>query len=436
MKVLYFHQYFTTPDGPGGSRSYKFARKLLERGHEVVMVCGAEIESTTGLSGPFVHGRREGYVDEIYVIELELPYSNHFSLLKRAIVFFRFAFRSTVIAFTEKYDLLFATSTPLTAGIPGILASFFRRKRFVFEVRDLWPELPRAMGVISNPLILGAMSLLEWLSYHTAVRCIGLSPGIVEGIRRRGVNNQDIDMIPNGCDLDYFLTGNRSTRFVDCFKSDDFIAIFAGAHGLANGLDAVLEAAAELKRRNCSNIKLLFVGDGKQKPLLMRRASEEGLDNCLFWGFMPKMELAELFGHVQVGLMILDNVPAFYYGTSPNKFFDYISAGLPVLNNYPGWLAEMIKAHDCGVVVPPDDPVAFAEALMALSLNRERCWTMGKNARKLAEVEFERGKLANQFVDCLEVAGSALAGKINKSCSSKQLEGSCSEADKGMTHIR
>jgi glycosyltransferase involved in cell wall biosynthesis len=406
MKILYFHQYFSTPSGAGGLRSYETARTLVKRGHEVTMVCAATARAHTGLEGDFQGGKRSGCVGGIHVIEFALPYSNYDSLLKRSITFFRFAFRSTVVALTQKYDLLFATSTPLTAGLPGIAARFLRRKPFVFEVRDLWPELPREMGVISNPLILKAMDILEWLSYHCARRCIGLSPGIVQGIQRRGIPADGVTMIPNGCDLDIFAPAGRKGVRPEGVADGDLLAIFSGAHGMANGLDAVLDAAAELKKRDRSDIKILFVGDGKLKPVLKQRAASENLNNCLFMDPVAKGQLALLQRSADVGLMILANVPAFYYGTSPNKFFDYIASGLPVLNNYPGWLADMIARHDCGRVVPPENPGAFADALEYMADHRSALVIMGQKARTLAEREFGRRKLAERFADFLEGAVS------------------------------
>ena len=142
------------------------------------------------------------------------------------------------------------------AGIPGIFARWLRGKPFVFEVRDLWPELPKAMGVIRNPLILGAMSMLEWLSYRSAHRLVGLSPGIVDGISAIGVSRERISLVPNGCDLEIFA-GTVSPWRPPEIGSSDLMAVFAGTHGVANGLDAVLDAAAELHRRKRDDIKLL-----------------------------------------------------------------------------------------------------------------------------------------------------------------------------------
>ncbi len=403
MRVLYFHQHFSTPQGSVGIRSYEMSRHLQARGHEVTMVCGSYGGGDTGLITPFVRGRRRGRVDGIDVVEFDLSYSNSDGFLKRALTFLKFALRSIGLVFTEQYDVVFATTTPLTAGIPGIFARWLRGKPFVFEVRDLWPELPRAMGVIRNPLVLWAMSALEWASYRSADRLVGLSPGIVEGIVRRGVSPECVAMVPNGCDLGIFGAAVNPWR-PESIRRGDLMAVFAGTHGQANGLDAVLDAAGELKRRGRKDIKLLLIGQGKLKPALQARAQLEGLDNVVFHEPVNKAQLAGLMAATDLGLQILDNVPAFYYGTSPNKFFDYIAAALPVLNNYPGWLAELIKRECCGFAVQPDSPTAFADALEQAAADRVELKVMGERGLALARLEFDRRRLADQWVDCLEVA--------------------------------
>ena len=405
MKILYFHQHFSTPKGATGTRSYEMAKRLIERGHEVTMVCGSFGMSKTGLEGSPVKGIRKGSVDGINLIEICLPYSNYDSLLKRAMIFVKFALKSISIAWREKYDLLFATSTPLTASIPGIAMRLLKpKKTFVFEVRDLWPELPKAMGM-TNPLIIGGMSILEKISYLTMSGGVALSPGILEGMKKRSSAKKSIELVPNGCDLDLFQPFNnklKTSKLPKGFPTDGIRCVFTGAHGVANGLDKVLDVGKVLQERGRENIYLIFIGDGKLKPELIKRKERENLKNCFFFDPCPKEELSEVMYKTDIGLMILANIPAFYYGTSPNKFFDYIASGLPVVNNYPGWLSDLINQNNCGIALLPDDVNLFADALIDLADNPKKRQKMGVNSRNLAESSFNRQQLADKLVDFLE----------------------------------
>jgi glycosyltransferase involved in cell wall biosynthesis len=408
MKLLYFHQHFTTPDGSWGTRSYEMAKALVAAGHDVTMVCGSAARGRTGLDGPFHRGRREGSVEGIHVVELELPYANEDGMLTRSFAFLRFAVRGMQIAVTRPADLVFATTTPLTAALPGIAARWLRGRRFVFEVRDLWPELPREMGVIRNPVTLTMLGALEWMGYRSASHLIGLAPGIARGIARLGVAPDRITLIPNGCDIAMFTDGATAVRPAG-IAHDDLLAVFTGTHGPANGLDAVLDAAAVLKSREQHRVKLLLVGDGKDKAALMARASAEGLGDIVrFEPPMPKRALPALMKCSDVGMQILADVPAFYEGTSPNKFFDYLAAGLPVLTNYPGWVADHVTRSGAGIAVTPRNAESFADALVALLEEKDRGTLAARRvaSAELGAREFDRTILAARFVATLEHAAA------------------------------
>jgi glycosyltransferase involved in cell wall biosynthesis len=403
MQVLYFHQYFSTRQGSTGTRSYEMAKQLIAQGHAVTMVCASYGVANTGLTGPFKRSRREGYVEGIRVIEFELPCSNKDSLLRRSWTFAKYAVRSSLTAVSEKSDVVFATSTPLTAAIPGLFAHYLRWKPFVFEVRDLWPELPKAMGVIKNPLVLGGMAWLERRAYRASRHCIGLAPGIAEGIAKH-IPADHISMIPNGCDVDFLGLDACNPWRPEGIAATDCLAIFSGTHGPANGLQAVVDAAKVLHDRGRMDIKLLLIGDGKQKPALQDQAQRLGLTNVVFHESVSKNRLAGLLKDADIGMQILANVPAFYYGTSPNKFFDYLASGLPVLCNYPGWVAGLIKQHQCGIAIPAENATVFADALQSFADQPAERQAMGKRARELAISDFDRSDLSQRFVKVLEQA--------------------------------
>ncbi|MEQ1866415.1 MAG: glycosyltransferase family 4 protein [Micropepsaceae bacterium] len=403
MRVLYIHQYFNTRTGSSGTRSYEFARALIGAGHIVTMLCASTAGCNTGLGAEFTGNRRSGIVDGIDVVEFRIDYSNHNPIYLRALKFLKFAWKCSLEVFSRDFDIVVATSTPLTVVIPGAIAQLFRRKPFVFEVRDLWPELPKALG-LANPAALIGMKVLEWIGYRTATRIIALAPGILRGVAKAGVNPELIDMIPNGCDFDVFEAAPilpPCQRFPGHIATGDFVALFAGAHGKANGLAAVLDAAEELRRLGRGDIKFLLIGEGTEKPALVTRATITGLSNVIFAPPIPKTELASLMLGADLALQILADVPAFYDGTSPNKFFDYLASGRPVLINYPGWLAKLIEDGRCGYVVPPRDPLAFAAALVRAADDREGRLSAGACATLMGRKLFDRARLAKEFVECL-----------------------------------
>ena len=319
---------------------------------------------------------------------------------KRAMLFLLFAIRSTLVVLCRRSDLIFATSTPLTAGIPGIIGKIFLRRKFVFEVRDLWPELPVSMGVISNKVIIGILSALEKVSYRSSDRVFGLSPGICRGVSRI-IPSGRVSLIPNGCDLSIFTGDVQRVRPPD-LADDAFVYIYSGTCGRANNVANVINAASILKKRGNEVIKIIIIGGGREKTGLQNRVRMESIDNVLFLESVSKDALSQYYAGSDCGLQILDNIPAFYYGTSPNKFFDYIAAGLPVLCNYPGWVSDLLDRYSCGVSVTPDDPVLLADAMESLSVNARSVSVMRKGAIRLAEMVFDRSRLAGIFVEELE----------------------------------
>lgn len=200
-------------------------------------------------------------------------------------------------------------------------------------------------------------------------------------------------LVPNGCDVELF-DSVAPDRFLPGVSDDDFLVVYSGTHGMANNLGAVLDVAAELRSRGNEHIKIALIGDGMQKPDLAARVSEEGLSNVLMFDPIPKKQLVALLKSADVGLQVLDNVPAFYRGTSPNKFFDYLSAGLAVVCNYPGWVSDIIDESHCGLAVDPENPAVFADALARLAEDTDFKQRCGANARKVAESQFNREELA------------------------------------------
>jgi glycosyltransferase involved in cell wall biosynthesis len=264
------------------------------------------------------------------------------------------------------------------------------------------------MGLVKLAPLRWYLRHMELSTYRAASRVVALAPGIRDGVVETGYPADRIATIPNCSDVDLFqpADGNAEVDADARFgRPGEFRLVFTGAHGLANGLDAVLDAAAVLKSRGVEGVRFCFIGTGGRKAHLVARAEAEGLDALTAWvDPIPKRELARVLPQMDVGMMVLKNVPAFYRGTSPNKFFDYLACGLPVLNNYPGWVGESIRRHACGVVVEPESPEAFADAVTDFMARPDDRRAMGANARRLAETEFARDRLAAELEQVLVAA--------------------------------
>ena len=399
MRILYIHQYFTTLNGASGTRSYEFARRLVHRGHEVDLItsyCALPRE----MQLPF---RYRTVIDGIHVHTLPQPYDNLMSFTERLVAFGGFALKaSRVAAWLDTPDVVFATSTPLTVGIPGMYAAAKHRCPLVFEVRDLWPEAPVQMGALRNPILRWLARYLERLIYSRSTRIIALSPGIAQGVIGTGVPRSRVEVIPNCADLDLFepSADGRQLRKREGI-GDRFLCLYAGALGRANDVLSFMDVCARL--RSQSGIMFALLGDGDQRDAISRHIVENGLGNVHLVGPRPKREVVEWIAASDLGLVLFAPVPI-HQTNSPNKFFDYCAGGRPTLINIPGWIADAIRENHCGIVVEDGDPEEMASAILALSQDRSAACRMGLNARRLAEELFDRDKLSLKLESILLAA--------------------------------
>ena len=403
-RILYLHQHFSTPEGATGTRSHAFARALAQQGHAVTLATGQWQGAVTGLTGTFRHGSRQGRVAGFEVREFAIPCGNAQSLRTRSAAFLRYAARAALLALREPWDLVIASSTPLTVALPALLARRLRGTPFLFEIRDPWPELPAALG-LRAPGLLPAMERLATAACRGAGAVVALTEGMGETARRRGTAPENLHIIGQGCDLDLFGPQIPPWR-PEAAGSQEILAVYAGAHGRANGLPLLLEAAARLQSAGERRVRILLVGEGGEKPALMRDAAARGLENVSFLDPLPKRDLARLLAGSQVGLLCLAPVPEFAEWTAPNKLMDYLAAGLPVVSNVPGEAARVLAEGACGETQP--DAMGLAGALTRLAAHRHRRAEMGLAARMMAQRRFDRRQLAARFV---AVAESALRAR-------------------------
>lgn len=334
---------------------------------------------------------------------LPQPYENQMGFIERVNAFLAFSIKARKKAAVLGGDIIFATSTPLTIAIPALYASKKNQIPLVFEVRDLWPEAPRQMGVLTNPLLLWAARKLELAAYRHSKHINTLSPGMMQGVLNAGIPRERVSMIPNSSDLELFSPDRDGGAQRERLKlRDRFTLAYFGTMGPANGLDFVLDAAHILKDRGVADIAFVLHGTGKERNALRKRATTEQLDNVIFSDpLKEKSEIANLAAAADVCMTIYKNVPILYT-CSPNKLFDAFAAGKPVLTNMPGWIGDLATIENTGVFVEPDNAIDFANKAIYMRNNPEMLVQMGLNSRKLAESRFSRDLLCSELLEILE----------------------------------
>lgn len=403
-RILYLHQHFSLPEGATATRAFAMSRALAAAGYRVTVACGAYDGARTGLDGPWRHGRRQGRVGAVEVVEFAIRSGNAQGFVARSAGFLHFAARAARLATASEWDLVIASSTPLTVALPALWARRRHGTPFVFEIRDPWPELPRALarlgGGVPGP-VLAAMEPLADAACRGARAVIALSDGMAETAIARGADPARVHVVPNGCDLDLFGPHITPWRPEEA-KSWEALAVYAGAHGRANGLGLLLDAAGILRDRGETRVRIVMVGDGAQKPSLA--AAARALPNVTLLEAIPKTRLAGLLAGSQIGLQCLAPVPAFAEWTAPNKLMDYLAAGLPVVANMQGRAARILAEGPCGIATPPADAAALADALTALAADPERRRAMGLAGRAQAVRRWDRRLLARDFVAVVDGA--------------------------------
>ncbi len=399
MKLLYIHQHFVTNEGHGGTRSYNVSRAFVERGWDVTVIAGIFDQ------GPFVGGQRGWFrtewIDGIKVIICNVTYSNYQRAWRRMLAFAWFVVLASIAAIRERgVDVVFATSTPLTVGWPGLLAGYVKRRPFVFEIRDIWPEDLVLSGAMSPGLFASVMTWMETVFYRRAVRVLTVSPGFTARLAERGVPEHILETIPLGGDADIYADLAPDTDWLERHGlTGKTVAIYAGAHGYLNGLDYVVEAAEHLRDR--PDIALVLMGDGQRKPELQRMATERGLANVVFADPVPRRDVPAILAACQIGLMILRD-SAGMARVLPNKAFDYMFAGLPTVANFPGTTRELLESIGAGVGCEAQDPADLATTLASLADDVDRRVDMGRKARAAAVSRFDRRRLAERMMEVFQ----------------------------------
>jgi len=387
--ILYIHQYFKTPKEPGGTRSYWISKALIDKGFDVTI-----ITASSTIKVP----KSKVVIDGINVIYLKVPYDQKMSVFKRLKSFFLFMLKSLAASLNIKgIDLVLATSTPLTVGFPALILKLFKGKKFIFEVRDLWPEVPIQMGALNNKYLIYLAKLFEKIIYKNAIHIVALSPGMADGVLKYECGEK-VTIIPNMAKIKEFWPRNKNYDLMIkfCLNKDSFKILHFGALGEANGAMNIIKGAQFFK--NDSEVEFVFIGGGSKEYELIEYCKENNLDNIHFLGKFPMEEVSEIVNFCDVSVVSFKDIPILYTN-SPNKLFDSLSAGKPIIVNSAGWTKELVENNNCGFYVDPLKPSELKERIVLLKNDPKLRELMGQNSRSLAVDKYDKSILCKQFVE-------------------------------------
>jgi glycosyltransferase involved in cell wall biosynthesis len=403
-EVWIFNQFAVSPDMAGGTRHYDLAREMVKKGWRV-RIFASDFQVGKG----FIKLKkwqlyRKQYINGVEFIWIRaLPY--RVSNWRRVANWASFAANAFLIAsFFRKPDVIMGSIPQLFPAYSAYLTAKVKGSKFLLEVRDLYIPALKDLGVVSeNSLQAKFWNSLERKLCKQANFVITLAKGVSDYLKKWGIPSSKILYLPNGVYPDDFLINADRTELRRRFGLTHFTAVYTGAHGIANALETILKAGKLLKEKNIAGIKIILVGEGTLKPHLINWAKRERLDNIAFLEPLPKKEIPFFLKAADVGILTLRNIPSFTYAVSPNKLFDYMAAGLPVICAVAGECAEIITESGGGIAVPPEDPEALVNALLYFyNLPLKERERMGQLGRQYVITNHSRPKLAEKLMKAIE----------------------------------
>ena len=399
MHILLIHQAFATVNEPGGTRHHEMAKYLAERGHQVTVIASPVSYLTGTVQAKSKSEDQTSTEGDVKILCTYTYPALHRSFVHRVFSFLSFMLSSFWRGLRVKdVDLVWGTSPPIFQGLTAWVLSRLKGASFLFEVRDLWPAFAIQVGVLRNPFLIDASLWLERLLYRHADLVVVNSPGFIAHVSTHGAKR--VELVPNGSDTVMFNPDFKGESFRQHHALEGkFIALYAGAHGMSNDLDVLLQSAEILA--DYPEITFVLLGDGKEKSALQEKAKRMNLDNVRFIAPIPKTRMPEALAAADICIAILKPVPL-YATVFPNKVFDYMAAGRPVVLAIDGVIRKLIENAEAGIYVTPGDPRAMATAILKLHKDPQLCMQLGANGRSLVNNEYDRYTLSVQMAEIME----------------------------------
>ena len=378
MHLLYIAQYFSFPESSSGTRAFDLASSFVKRGIDVTVI--------TSYTGRQNSPQWETFCrDGMSFYRLNCPYNNNMSFWQRINAFVYFMRNATKMALKLEFDVVLATSTPLSIGYPALVVHRKKHKPYVFEVRDVWPGVPIAMGYFKNKFVQKILYAFEKRIYKKAAAIVPLSTGMDENIKRRYPNDKSV-VIPNISEINRFANIEKTVDIT--VPEGKKVLLYAGTFGNVNGVGYIIEMASRTYKYG-PNVWYYLIGYGKEKKKITKLAEELGVldKNVFIFDPVRKTDLPYLYSIVSVGSSFVIDIPALW-DNSANKFFDTLAAHRPMVINHEGWQADTIRKYNCGYVLPPEVSDEAAKGFVDYMSNDELLREQGENAFKLGKEQY------------------------------------------------
>lgn len=389
--------------GAASARAFEHAREWARLGHEVTVVCGKP-NHPDGIVPPKYRGtplhreRSEG----INVMRCWLYATPNRGVVRRSIAFMSFMFSSIFFGsfFSGRCDVVVATSPQLLCALGGYVVSIMKRRPFVFEVRDLWPKQIIDLGMVKNPMILWLLKKVEELLYWRACTIVAVAEATRKEIVDRGIPPEKIVTISNGINESFFAPRDRMVPLRETYGwGDDIVVMYIGTHGLSQGLANIIETVSLLQHRK--DIRFVFAGQGAEREMLMEMARERRLTNAQFLPMQRKELMPEFYAAADICLVPLKKRDYFLYNI-PSKMFEIMACARPIVLGVQGQALQVLQEADSGIAVEPENPKAYAEAILKLADNPELRARFGANGRKYVTQHYTRQQKARAYSEHLK----------------------------------
>ena len=406
LHILFLSDNFFPEVNAPASRTHDHAKEWIKAGHHVtVITCVPNFPKGQVFDGYKNKIWQEEIIDGIRVVRVWSYIAANEGFSKRILDYLSYMITSFLASFfIRKVDIVVGTSPQFFTAVSAWLVAFYKRKPFVFELRDLWPESIRAVGAMDESKLLVLLEKLELFLYRRAHRIVVVTNSFKDNLIKRGIDGKKISVVTNGVDVAKFKPQEKDAELISRYGFENkFIVGYIGTLGLAHSLETILFAAKIISQRRLEDtIHFLFLGDGANKIKLEKLALELELKNITFLGSVPKEAVVSYWSIIDISIISLKNTELFK-SVIPSKMFESMSMGIPILHAVSGESAEIIDKTGGGITVEPESASAVAEEVIRLSQDHETLAVLGRKGQ-IASESFDRTRLAhdmlNVFAEC------------------------------------